>query len=79
MISPVTSAVLTGGIVTTANLINKHSLSFRQLAGVGIYVIFLAMINEANGSIASNLGLAVLITTTFLYVPKIMSAIGLNK
>lgn len=79
MISPVTSAVLTGGIVTTANLINKHSLSFRQLAGVGIFVIFLAMMNEANSDLASKFGLAVLITTTFLYVPKIFSAIGLDR
>lgn len=79
MISPVTSAVMTGGIVATANLVEHHSLSFRQLAGTGIYVILLAMMNEANSDLAAKFGLVVMITAVFLYAPKIISAMGLNK
>lgn len=79
MISPVSSAVLTGGIVATSNLITKHKFTFRQLAGVGIFVIFLAIFNEANPKIAGLLGLTVLITTSFMYVPKIITATGIAK
>lgn len=79
MISPVTSAVMTGGIVATANLVDKHSLSFRQLAGTGIYVILLAMMNEANSDLASKFGLLVMLTAAFIYAPRIVTALGLTK
>lgn len=79
MISPVSSAIITGGIVTTENLITEHKLSFRQLAGVGIYVIVLAMINEVNSDLAAKFGLVVMITAVFLYAPKIINTLGVGK
>lgn len=79
MISPVSSAVLTGGIVATANVVDKKGLSFRQLAGTGIYVIMLAALNETNPDLAGKFALLVLIGVLFVYTPKIVSAMGLNK
>lgn len=79
MISPVSSAVLTGGIVATANVVDKKGLSFRQLAGTGIYVIMLAAINESSPDLAAKFGLLVLIGVVFVYTPKIVTAMGLDK
>ena len=79
MINPVSSAVLTGGIVATDNLLGHHQVSFRQLAGVGIYLIFLALINESNPKLAATFGFLVLITTTFLYVPRIVTYTGVAR
>lgn len=79
MISPVSSALLTGGVVATANVVDKKGLSFRQLAGVGIYSILLAVLNETNPNLAAQFGLLVLIGVLFTYTPRIVKALGMDK
>lgn len=74
--SPVSSAVLTGGIVAAANVVDKKGLSFRQVAGVGIYAIMLAGINEWSPEIAGKFALLVLLGAAFMYVPTIVTATG---
>lgn len=75
--NPMTAALLTGGIVAVANLTQKKPLTFRQLAGTGLYAIILAVINESAPDIASKLGLLVLIGALLKYGTEIFDATGL--
>jgi hypothetical protein len=77
--NPLSSAVATGGIVTVGQLVQHKSLTFRQVAAVGIYGIMLAGINETSPKLAQQFALLVLVGVLLVYVPPIVKAIGIGR
>jgi len=74
--NPMSAALATGAVVTVAQLVQKKSLTFRQVAGVGIYAIILAGINEANSDLAQKFALLVLIGVLLRYSVTVTKALG---
>jgi len=77
--TPLSSAVITGGVVTVANLIQHKGITFRQVAAIGIYAIMLAGVNEVNQDLAQKVALLVLIGVLLRYAPEVVSGLGLSK
>lgn len=77
MISPLSSAFITAGIVMASNVLDKDkSVDYRLIIGSGVYLLFLSAINESKPEIASKLALIVLITTLFTYGPNLGKKLG---
>ena len=77
MISPMSSAVITGGIVAATNLVDKRSVSPKQLIGFGVYLIGLAALTEVDRGIAEKFALIALIAVLFNQAPKLAKGTGL--
>jgi len=77
--SPLSSAVITGGIVTVANLIQKKGITFRQVAGIGIYAILLAGVNEVDQGLAQKFAVLVMVGVMLLYVPGVVNGLGIGQ
>jgi hypothetical protein len=74
--STVSAAVITGGIVAGANLVDNKGLQARQLIGVGLYVVALSILNEINSDFASKLAVLVLVGVAMTQTPRILSSVG---
>jgi hypothetical protein len=77
MISPVACAALTGAIVAGANVVEKKTVSGKQLIGTGVYLVGLAGINETSPDIAGKFALIVLIGVLFTKGPALVKGMGL--
>lgn len=75
----VSSALLTGGLVLTANVLdNKKPVTARQVIGTGVYLFLLAAVNQSNSDLADKFALLVLVGVVFVYLPAIVRGLGLS-
>ncbi len=79
MISTTTSVVLTGAIVAGTNLIDKKSISPKQLIGWGVYALAMAAFNEGNEKITAQFALIVLTGVLFTNMIKLAKGTGLSS
>jgi hypothetical protein len=80
MISAISSAVATGAIVVVSKTIDKKSvISGRFVIGTGVYILMLAMINEARPELASSFALLVLLLAVYTYALPLFTGLGVIK
>jgi hypothetical protein len=80
MISAISSAVATGAIVVVSKTIDKKPvISGRFVIGTGVYILMLAMINEARPELASSFALLVLLLAVYTYALPLFTNLGVIK
>jgi hypothetical protein len=79
MISPISSAAATAGVVVAHRLVTEKPVSARLIIGSGVYLFFLAAINESRPELASQFAFLVLIGVLFAYAPELFEKLGVAK
>lgn len=79
MISPISSAAATGGVVLVSKMIAKKPVNARFIIGSCVYLFMLAGINEARPDLAAKFALLVLVAVLFAYGPDLFKGLGLDK
>lgn len=76
----VSSALMTGGLVITANVLaDRPWITARQAIGTGVYLFLLAALSQADAPLADKLALLVLLGAVFLYAPGVVRGLGVAK
>jgi hypothetical protein len=79
MISPISSAAATAGIVVVSNVLAKKPVTSRLIIGSGVYLFFLAALNESRPELAAQFAILVLVAVLFTYTPTLFKGLGLDK
>lgn len=79
MISPTSSALMTIGIVGATNVLDdKKKITARFVVGSGIYLLFLAALNESNADLAAKIALLVLVGAIFVNGVSLFTTLGIK-
>lgn len=76
---PVPAAITTGAVVTLGTWAKGKTIGIKQVVGVVVLAVSLAIIDQANSELAGAFGLLVVLAVVLAYGQAIATKTGLTK
>lgn len=79
MISPVTTAIVSGGLIVAGKWADGKGPTVDNAVGVAGIALGLALLEQADERLSSAFAVLILVSIGVVYLPKITTAVGFNK